>query len=71
MAWRGSRVRASYAPPFVPFGHLQLLCKFKNEELKLFDFKKVIDRFPQFKAFEDDNLFYQARVDLGGIVCKF
>lgn len=55
----------------VPYSGLDLICYFKNGEVKKFNFKQVIDRYPEFKALEEGDLFYHAHVDLGGLCVSF
>ena len=55
----------------VPYPGLDLICHFKNGEVKKFNFKEVIKRYPEFKALEKDELFFKAHVDLGGLCVTF
>lgn len=55
----------------IPYSGLELICYFKNGEVKKFNFKQVIERYPEFKALEKGDLFFNAHVDLGGLCVTF
>jgi len=54
-----------------PLPDLKMICYFKDGTIKIFDFHKVIERYPQFKALENDEIFNNAYVDLGGLCITF
>ena len=55
----------------IPDINYQLICYFKNGEVKRFDFKPVMEKIPAFNALKENDLFYQARVDFGGLCVTF
>lgn len=55
----------------IPCSGLDLICYFKNGEIKKYNFKQVIEKYPEFKALTKGNLFYRAHVDLGGLCVTF
>ncbi|MCQ2802063.1 MAG: DUF2442 domain-containing protein [Bacilli bacterium] len=48
-----------------------LICYFKNGEIKKFDFKPIMEKYPEFLALKKNNLFNRARVDFGGLCVTF
>lgn len=55
----------------IPTYDYHLICQFKNGKVKIFDFNKVMERYPQFEKLKEDNLFFAAKVDLGGLCVTF
>lgn len=55
----------------IPVSNWEMICHFKNGKSKLFDFKPIMEKYPQFKALKKGDLFFRARVDLGGLCVTF
>lgn len=55
----------------IPTSGLDLICHFKNGEVKKFNFKQVIEKYPEFEALNKNNLFFKAHIDLGGLCVTF
>ena len=55
----------------IPISDWEMICHFRNGKSKLFDFKPIMDKYPQFKALKKGDLFFRARVDLGGLCVTF
>ena len=55
----------------IPMFGYDLICCFKNGEMKIFNMKPVFDRYPEFLKLKEGDLFYKAHVDLGGLCVTF
>lgn len=50
----------------VPLQDMRLCVRFANGSTKEYDVEKLVARFPQFAALEDERLFEEVQVDVGG-----
>lgn len=50
----------------VPLSNMELLVFFEDESTKKFDVKKLIEKYPEFSALEDETLFNLVKVEPGG-----
>ena len=55
----------------IPQMNYEMICQFRNGECKIFDFKPIIEKYPQFKELMEGDTFYRAYVDLGGLCVTF
>lgn len=50
----------------VPLQDMRLCVRFANGSTKEYDVEKLVSRFPQFAVLEDEHLFEEVQVDVGG-----
>ena len=54
----------------IPTVGYDLICQFKNGEIKIFNMKPVFEKIPKFNNLKDGS-FFNAKVDLGGLCVTF
>ena len=55
----------------IPVFGYELICCFKNGEIKIFNMEQVFEKYPEFEVLKEGNEFFKAHADLGGLCVTF